>query len=209
MSLYGILKDALVNTGQDSELLCVFAAPLTIKSNAPSFSGDSMNLKRNVRRQSPQRWEVSANIKPQSGAGDLPAFLLSKGDSEIIGIRMPQVAMMTYDTADIKLNIGVEKGDSSISIKNAVVEGPLPTLAIGEFVRIQGGVKVYLVVADLGTGVYQIHPPCLAMATADTILHHGGSVTMAARIDKDNASNIKFTDGILMDPGTITFVEQL
>jgi hypothetical protein len=209
MSLYGILRDPLVNTGQDSELLCIFAAPLTIKSNEPSFSGDSMNLRRNVRRQYVQRWEVTANIKPQSGSGELPAFLMRAGDFEVIGIRMPQVSMMAYTATGAKLNGGISPGDSSVALKNALDGGPFPVLLESEFIKIQGDSKVYMVTKHLGSGVYQVYPSIRSTLPIGTPVQHGGSVTMYVRIDKDNASNIKFTDGVLMDPGSFTFIEQL
>ena len=209
MSLSGILKNPLINTGQDIELSCIFTAPLTIKSNEPSFKGDSMSLKRFVRKQPAQRWEVNAGVKPQSGSGELAAMLLMAGDSTEVAIRMPQIALLPYTETGIKLNVGTTQGDSYVAIKNAVVGGPVPSLLVGEFIRIQGSNKVYVVTLNMGAGTYAVFPNIIASCPVNSVVYHGGEVTMTAYIDSDNSGNIKFSDGILMDPGALTFIEKL
>ena len=61
--MYGVLKSS-VNTGADDELASVFSTPLSINSNQPEFSSDTLSLNRVVSSQGVQRWEIEAEIMP-------------------------------------------------------------------------------------------------------------------------------------------------
>ena len=67
--LYGILKDS-TNTGLDSQLQCIFNAPLSVISNQPAYVQDMMSLKRVVGSQNVQRWEIEANIQPTNDSAN-------------------------------------------------------------------------------------------------------------------------------------------
>jgi hypothetical protein len=81
---YGILNDT--NTQ-----IATFIAPLTVKSNQPVFSSDTLALSRVSIKRNAQRWEVDANLAPLVGnANDLFAHLVTKGSFETFDILMPQ-----------------------------------------------------------------------------------------------------------------------
>jgi hypothetical protein len=80
---YGILNG--------TEMIAKFIAPLTVKSNQPVFSSDTLSLSRVSVKRNVQRWEIDANLEPLVGtANDLFAHLVTKGSSESFKIKMPQ-----------------------------------------------------------------------------------------------------------------------
>jgi hypothetical protein len=80
---YGILNG--------TEMIAKFIVPLTVKSNQPVFSSDTLSLSRVSVKRNVQRWEIDANLEPLVGtANDLFAHLVTKGSSESFKIKMPQ-----------------------------------------------------------------------------------------------------------------------
>jgi hypothetical protein len=80
---YGILNG--------TALIAKFTVPLTVKSNQPVFSSDTLSLSRVSVKRNVQRWEIDANLEPLVGtANDLFAHLVTKGSSESFKIKMPQ-----------------------------------------------------------------------------------------------------------------------
>ena len=61
--MYGILRSE-TNTGLTSELLCLFSAPLSIRSKQPAFASDTLSLKGKTIQTNYQRWEIDTAIAP-------------------------------------------------------------------------------------------------------------------------------------------------
>jgi hypothetical protein len=212
--LYGILKSA-TNTGIESELAAIFAAPLSVSSNQPAFVSDTISLRRRVASQDAQRWEVESSIKPTN---DSAAFIVSSivaGYTEKIYARMPQIygikslesqiddtgevlTLTTVGTASIGSNIFTCTGIRSHNF------------ASGEFIQFDTDSKVYIVIDPGVNGVGVIISPKLRLPVyPDTIVKFGSKVTLAARYDTTMTLGMKYIDGILVDPGTIKLVEAL
>lgn len=202
---YGILGDS-TNTGSAAELICKFSAPLTIRNNAPVFSGDSINLKRKASTQGVQRWEVTANISQSVGDASFLIHSALNGNYNDFYVRMPQVANLEYtpETSNVTLNGAVQAGTDTLTISGAT------KLVPGEFINIGTDPKVYMVTVagNAGTGI-KIFPKLRRAAASGSVVKTGGKVTLLCKQDMDTINGISFSDGILTEIGEAVFVESL
>lgn len=199
MALYGILKGD-TNTGLASELLAVFTAPLSVKSNQPAYVQDSVNLRRYAASQNVQRWEVTANIQASSGDASYLMHSVIHGHNGVFKIRMPQVALLKTNTGSLQTD------SSTYAAGTNVINTTGITVTPGEFISINN--KVYLTTAVSG-GLLTISPGLVAPVSPNTVVRSGDSVTMFARYDTDTHIGIVYADGVLMDPGSLRFIEDL
>jgi hypothetical protein len=198
---YGILKSA-VNTGLDSELQCVFSAPLTIISNQPAYVQDMMSLKRRAASQGVQRWEITAGI---AASNDSPNFLvhsIANGYETPFYIRMPQVAGLKLTNATNTVLGNTVFGNTIIDITGLGI-------TTGEFIQFQGHSKVYNVIEG-GNSLFIRIKPALEITVANgTPIISGGKVTLTARYDQATKLGMTYVDGMLSDQGSVTFIEAL
>jgi hypothetical protein len=200
--MYGILKSA-VNTGADSELQCIFAAPLSIYSNQPSYVQDSLNLKRKAGSQNVQRWEIETKIHPSSDASYILHNVLN-GHNGIFYIRMPQLVGVIPSSGNIKTTTECVAGSTLINV--SLTQGLKP----GEFINFSNHSKVYLVHTSGTNGNnIRISPALQKNVPANTTIITGGKVTMLARYDTSVKLGITYIDGVLSDPGSIRLIEAL
>lgn len=200
--MYGILKSA-INTGLESELQCVFVAPIMIYSNQPSYVQDMMSLKRRASSQNVQRWEIEANLNPTN---DSPAYLIHSttfGHHGTFHVRMPQVANLQVSTNnDIVTSAAFSQGTDTLNLSN--------NLVAGEFINFEGYDKVYLVIGEGTAGVgVRITPRLFEDIPINTKVIVGKKVTMIARYDTNTRIGITYTDGVLSDPGSVKLIEAL
>lgn len=204
--MYGVLKSS-TNTGLDSELQYVFAAPLNIKSNQPAFISDTMSLKRKVNSQKVQRWEISAEIVPTNDSSNFLVHSVVNGYTDIFFIRMPQV----FTPIKLPQNLDLRMTATKLAGSNSLNLSGVTTLDLtGQFISFSGNSKVYLVVSKGVNGVgIGITPPLLSNIANTTIVISGDNVTMRARYDEDTQLGITYVDGVMSSPGTINFIEAL
>lgn len=202
MAYYGILNSA-TNTGIDSELKCIFATPLTIKSNQPAYAQDSMSLRHKAGSQGVQRWEITTNISQTSNPVGFLTHSVINGHAIPFYVRMPQLPSITPTTAAITLNGAHAAGAGTINILGASVMVP------GEFITIGTDPKVYLVTTtgSAGTNI-GIMPPLRRSQTGVSIAT-GAKVTMSGYYDTSVGLGITFTDGMLADQGSVIILENL
>jgi hypothetical protein len=200
--IYGILKNS-TNTGLDSEIASVFIVPLRVTSNQPDYVQDAINLKRKASSQNVQRWEIEASIAQVLGDPTMLVHGVLNGHHQVFPIRMPQVALLKTTTNTVTLAADIVAGCTTLNIVGA------DSLVAGEFFNLGSDPKVYLVTDGGSGGAGVMFEPRLrknALAgTAFTL----GAVTMQARYDTNTQLGILYNDGILSDPGSITFVEDL
>jgi hypothetical protein len=206
--MYGILHSN-VNTGHPSELKIGFVAPLTIQSNQPAIVTDSLSLRRRVSYQKVQRWEITTNLDPENTTANYLVHSVRNGYTEIFYIRMPQVFRF-YNNMPKNLSLvlasSAQAGDTSINISGL----GLNEMNEGEFINLYGDSKVYLVVkAGSGGAGVEIYPPLMSSKAAGLPILYGDTVTMAARYNSDVILGIKYTDGVLSDPGSVKLIEAL
>lgn len=205
--LYGILKGSQ-NTGRDDELACVFSTPLAVRSNQPAFSSDSMSLRRLSNSQNVQRWEIEANIVPENDSSNFLVHTVRNGYTRRFPVRMPQPVRRVMARQDLALTLATDgvRGENIINVANALKD----TFRPGDFFNLGGSTKVYMVVDAGQSGVgMEIAPSLRASHAAGLPITYGGKVTMQATYDSDCVLGIKYTDGILSDPGSVTLIEAI
>ena len=196
--MYGIYEDGRV--------IAKFIAPLGVKSNNPIKVSDTLSLKRQISRGTAQRWEIETAVEYLShGAEDLFVNLVINGYSENITVLMPQnYGASLRNTTTVNPNAAASAGSNVIAVTGN--DGTIPK---GTFIRFSGvDTKVYMVTEDLtGDGNMYIYPN-LRLDLNGTFTHRK-DVLMLGLYDTDTVIGMTYTDGILMDIGTIRIVEKV
>ena len=204
--IFGILKKQPTATVTDDDVAAVFAAPLNIISNKPAMVADSMSLRRISSSTGVQRWEIEAAIAQTNNNVSTFITQLRAGYSNTVYVRMPQPVKVNYFSGTLKTNGNHSRGASVITV------GSSPTGLQGEFIQFGTLPKVYLVTDMVSSGTSStitIEPPLITAVAHDTSLKIGGNVVMPSFVDPSIALGIKYSDGILLDLGTIKLVERL
>jgi hypothetical protein len=206
--LYGILKSA-TNTGIDSELSVVFAAPLSVLSNRDEKVADTINLRRFVSHSTAQRWEIEANCVPSKNSNFLVQSVVS-GLHSPLWVRMPQVFS---NAAKIPLTRTLTVASNSPAFASTVSISGMnqgDVLLAGEFVNFGFDTKVYMLTQECTYGdVMHITPTLRSAVTAGMGIAFGGRTRLRARLDSGTVVGMRYRDGVLSDPGAVKFVEAL
>jgi hypothetical protein len=167
-----------------------------------------------VASQKVQRWEIETSIAPTNDSASFFVNNIRAGFVEKMYVRMPQVPGIKRlrggidDLENISIAT-VGTASAGATLVNVTGLGN-DTFGAGEFIKFDSDSKIY-VVTDPGIGGVgvQIHPPLRTTVYPSTKIWYGSKVTMTARYDTDVALGIRFSDGILLDPGTVKLVEAL
>lgn len=198
---------------ENEKVIVKFAAPLTVKSNQPISVSDTLSLKRQITKRAAQRWEITTNVEPLSyGSQDFFVNLVTKGfsNSAPVTIVMPQNygAIKARTATEALFAYGTQY--SSQVIVSGFTSGLLPK---GTFINFGSGTKVYLTTSDLtANGALNVFPNLIASigsAGSPVALAYKNDVYMDCYYDTETVTGMVYSDGILMDPGTITLVEKL
>jgi hypothetical protein len=187
-----------------------FVAPMSILSNTPVFGQDSISLKRYVsRRGKAQRWEIVTSLMPTNNDANFLIHSVTNNASKVFDVLMPQVKLQNLTTYTGSIFVGntIQGGSTSIPV---LFTGGTGRLSKGEFIQFSNHDKIYLVTQDrINSGVLSIFPE-LRVSVDNTVsikYRNNGTVLLKAYYDFDNVFGIQFTDGILSDPGTVSFIE--
>ena len=210
MTKYGILKND-TNTGNDAELICVFTAPLSIISNKPTYTSETLTLRRKSIYTDIQRWEIQTGMAPVTNGADMLVHNTIAGYTETFNVRMPQI--YRRKTISNKLNPSVH-ADMPAKSSQLFIEGlGSNTLPPGEFIRFTGHSKVYMVKESTrtvdGLNDIKVFPPLLKAVQSDEPVMYGSRVTMLAKYGDDTKIGITYTDGILAQVDSISVIEAL
>lgn len=212
---YGILKNA-TNTGGNDELLIKFSTPLNIYSNQPAYISDALSLRRQAVSRNVQRWEIEAALFPSSVDDTSANFLVhSVANSYVIPfyVRMPQVmrpaSEMVPEVRTLTVSGARTAGGDTIDIDGLSPDVIYP----GEFITFGNHPKVYMITESgtPGTPVTNVRffPPLRENVPDNTPINFGAKVTLRVLYDADTQLGIRYTDGILSDPGVVRMVEKL
>lgn len=197
----GILENGVVVTR--------FVTPMSILSNRPVFVMDTLSLRRQTVSQGVQRWELKTNVEPSNNSADLLVHSVVNGHDTVVDIQMPQVYRprngTTSSSAILTSAVVHNKGSLFVNIvnNNGVV-------LKGEFIQFANHDKVYMVTESrAGNGSLSIFPALLQNVPVSTGLFYGDDVVLKARYDTDSIQGITYTDGVLSDQGSITFIEAI
>jgi hypothetical protein len=189
-----------------TKVIARFTAPMTVESNNPIFVSDALSLKRSVVRRSPQRWEITSGVEPLSlGANKLFSMLVTKGHSETVQVVMPQnYGVIKYRTSTSVPTATGLVGDSIVAVTENV--GIIPS---GTFIRFSNHSKIYMVKDDLlNSGNMHIYPQ-LRVAVDEVVFKHRDDVLLDTLLDTDTVTGMIYEDGVLMNLGTMKFVERI
>ncbi len=195
-------------------------APLTIESNEPIFSADTVNLKQQRVSQGAQRWELSFQIQTKDNEEELLVGMVT-GVSASKSMDMPQLnSVMKKSTVTNRGNVRAValRGSTSVSVSFSQAR----LLAKGNFIQFTDHSKVYLVTSDVTTladvsNVAQavsvpIYPALTVDLPTSAYLHHSKSPILAQISyyrDLETLQGIIYEDGVLVNPGTIRLLEAL
>jgi hypothetical protein len=191
---------------ESGSIIARFVAPMSVRSNKPVFASDTLSLKRKISERTAQRWEIETRLEPlSSNAGDLFVELITKGHSTPTTIIVPQNygAKLRLTSSSSPTATGA-LGSNVISISNNT--GLIPK---GTFIKFNNIPKVYLLISDItGNGNATVYPE-LRAAVSDTAFVYRDDVIMMCHYDLDTIIGMTYSDGILMDVGTIKMVESV
>jgi hypothetical protein len=195
--MYGIYDNGVVIAG--------FAAPMTVRSNRPVSVSDTLSLKRFASSSQAQRWEIETALIPaSSGAQDLFVDIVSKGYTVATKVLMPQ----NYGSylARTATGAAVASGSAGASSITYSVAGKIPK---GSFVNFGTDSKVYMLTGDAITnGTVGIYPE-LRVSISGATMHYAEDVVGSFYYDTDVVKGMMYSDGILMNLGTLKLVEAL
>jgi hypothetical protein len=199
--MFGICNDSKV-------LIARFAAPMTVRSNQPIYSSDTLSLKRHITRRSAQRWEISTNVEPLTkGANDLFVNLITKGYDTNLIVLMPQNYGVIKSRVLTNTTVAANGLANATSINITANPGTMPK---GTFFStgVAPHTKVYMTLTDLSnTGSVSIYPPLRANLSGE--INIGNNVIGYFKYDLDTVIGMSYSDGILMDNGVIKLVEAI
>lgn len=197
--MYGIIEGGT--------LIASFAAPLTVRSNQPIFASDTLLLSRKSSRRSAQRWEIESNVVPMStDAQDLMVSLVTNGSSETITALMPQ----NYGVIKArKKGSGTPSVTATANSSQVSVTGITGFIPKGTFLRFGNHSKVYMATSDLtNSGTLSIFPR-LKIDMTNVGMAFWDDVILNCKYDTNVVKGMIYTDGILMDPGAVTLLEDV
>jgi hypothetical protein len=191
---------------EGGQVIAKFVAPMSVKTEEPSFSSDSLSLKRRIEKRPAQRWSITSPVEPLSfGAHKLFSLLVRKGHSGLFTIVTPQ----NYGVIKARTSTGGIVATGSAGASSVAIGGNTGLLPDGTFVKFANHSKVYMLTADRnGDGSVGIYPE-LRVSVSATTMSYKEDVFMSCRLETDILVGMTFTDGILMDNGSLTFKEDV
>lgn len=191
-------------------------APITFESNVLLLSTDTGSLKQQRRTTDAQRWELSFGLVSNGGEADLLVGAIA-GLTTASTMTMPQLLSVDKKvtaTGQLTVAVNAAKGASSVQVTGSPTSKLIPK---GSFITFSNHTKVYVTTADYTTsstaGPLQIFPNLRVAVTATSTLvnHPGSTVKPQLRYYRsvDNVKGITYSDGVLVDIGTVTVVEAL
>lgn len=201
--MYGILNN-------NNVLIAKFTVPLTVRSNKPTSVSDALSLKRFITSSAAQRWEIEANLEPLAyNAEDLMVELVTKGKDQTVKVLFPQNFAVKNKLILNNVNLAAN-GSAGSSTITAQFNGFLPK---GLFIKFPNHNKVYMLTENAtsnnianNTTLY-IYPNLLTAVPSNTVLLTDTIANFY--VDTDSVSGMVYSDGILMEMGTLKFIEAL
>ena len=206
-------------------------APISIRSNHPVFSADTISLQRQQVQTTAQRWEIDFNVAVEDPVAFFTSTISANQGTNPgrVTMTMPQIyrGQKQFNenthtaTGAISVGAAAAVGATSVSL-NAPVSQAGRIIRRGTFIKFSNHDKIYLIIntSDIslnssGNGTITIYPSLRqALTTSHTFryLDNGtnsstGDVVLTAWRDTTNINGISFSDGLLADPGVVRLVE--
>ena len=190
-------------------------APISFQSNRPVQISESFSLKLLKTTFGAQRYELDFRVKMSGRSREAVNFLRDAivSDVSISEMEMPQMPGLDSPTHTdyIKLR-PTSVGSETINVNNESRTGTSILLQKGTFVRLSNHSKIYILTSDLlqNSTTVGIFPKLrVALLSSHTMLHPGSAVkpNLVFHRSRDTLSGVQFSDGQLIDPGSIRLVE--
>jgi hypothetical protein len=187
-------------------VIAKFVTPMTVRSNHPVFASDTLSLSRQISRRAAQRWEIETQLEPLSQtANELFVDIVTKGYSEAVTIITPQ----NYGVISKRTRTDPATATGTLGAGSVTISGGSGLIPKGTFVKFANHTKVYMTTTERdGPGTVSIYPNLISGVSAQTMTC-GDDVIMTCLYDLDTISGMVYTDGILMDMGTVKLVEYI
>lgn len=195
---------------EDGNVVAKFAAPTTVRTNHPSTGSDTLSLKRYTTRRTAQRWEIVSNVEPLSyGAQDLFVSLVTKGTAVPVTVTMPQNFGAKHALTSNSVSV-VSASPASAGASQVAITGNSGRIPKGTFIKFSNHGKVYMLTqnTDDNSPLY-LYPTLRTAVPAGASVYFKDDVMMTCLYETDLVKGMVYSDGILMDLGSITLVEKL
>jgi hypothetical protein len=191
---------------ESGSIIARFVAPMSVRSNKPVFASDTLSLKRKISERTAQRWELETRLEPlSSNAGDLFAELITKGHSTPTTIIVPQ----NYGAKGRLTSSSTPTATGGLGSSFISISGNNGLIPKGTFIKFNNSPKVYLLTSNAqGNTSASIYPE-LRAAVSGVSFTYRDDVIMMCHYDLDTIIGMTYSDGILMDVGTIKMVESV
>jgi len=189
-------------------------APLSIRSNEPTFDVDTISLRKQRASQNAHRWEISFGTvgTPDTVQDMLVESVININSTDTMLFPQLPVVDNTYSVTSDAVVVGTPgvSGDTSLIANGTGVTGTLPK---GSFFKFSNHDKMYMATADAvfsnGPTTISFHPALTsAVSSSHNVMMNSNAIFTYYR-SIDNATGITFTDGVLANNGTIDLVEAL
>jgi hypothetical protein len=178
-----------------------FAAPISVISNKPVFAMDTMNLQRTTYGNPAQRWEIKTNLVPTNDSAEFFVHSVLNNFDSVFDIQMPQVYRgKNYQKNSVSMTASGAAGSTQVSVSGS-------GLLKGEFVRFVGHNKTYMIASNQTSGTVTVFPRLKKAVSGE--MQRGDNVHFRATYDSTNVVGMIYVDGVLMDPGSLTFIEDI
>jgi len=200
------IGDRMYGIYENGSVIAKFAAPTSVVSSQPILTSDTLSLKRYSSTTTAQRWEIDSNLEPLSyTSNELFANIVEKGNTEVVTVAIPQ----NYGVIHNITSTGVAQGGGAIGEFSVSVTQHAGFLPRGCFIKFANHSKIYMTTSSLtNTGTLNLYPALRIAVPGGTVISYS-DVLMNAYYDTSVIRGMSFTDGILMDMGTIKLIEAL
>lgn len=179
-----------------------FVAPVSVRSVRNVFRGDTVSLRTKAGQHgNSQRWEITTKLEPTVGDASMLLHSVTMDSFEVFAVTMPQVATRA-PLAQTTLSAGAPAGAGSTAV---TISGGA---VAGEFIRFTNHKKVYLVTGVTGS-VASILPGLLVAVPGGQAIESGKNTKLWCRYSPDSVKGMVYEDGLLMDLGEITLIEDI
>jgi len=188
-------------------------APLTIQTNQPVFSADTVSLKHIRTAQKAQRWEISFTTLTSDAAADslIAACDPHTSSKTMVMPQLPEVSKATTLLGNYNVASNANKGDTTVVLDTSSVSGTLPK---GSFIKFSNHEKLYLLKNSISSSAgattnLDIYPALVVGVTTSATLKYGNDTTLNYYRSIDNLKGLTYTDGVLSNVGNIDLLEAL
>lgn len=195
--MYGILSS--------DKIIAKFVAPLTLRSESNEFGGDALSLVRSFQRTTAQRWRLNAGVEPLTyNANELYIHLVTKGSSVPFEITVPQ----NFGVISSRVSTNTVLATGALHNDTITISGANGLIPAGTMVKFNNHSKVYMITENTSGGTAKVYPP-LRKDISLTKMYYRDDVRMSVYYDTSVVKGMVYTDGIMMNIGSIDFIEAL